>query len=210
MPYENTTKEGWVHNLLSALRPKFEELGFKRSGKTKYTKTIGGVEFRYLISMRHPRYSDDPHQLYINPCLHVYFPDLERIHSRIIGKQLNRDFPTLGGSLGLYKSEGHSEEWPIDSDESAQALLPQLERDIDEVALPFWDALSNGSKVLEAIETKAVWAKRSDSWKYREIVLLFLERGIDAAMAFLLKNSKRFRDIDPNTLKDQLQEVKRK
>jgi hypothetical protein len=110
--------------------------------------------------------------------------------------------------LGLYKSSGSSEEWPVDGEESARALLPQLELDIKEIAVPFWDALKDPSRVLEAVETNARWAKRSDSWKYRELTLILVERGTDAAIAYLTNNAKKFRGIDQRALMEQLQKVR--
>ena len=94
MPNDKAIKEKWVYDLVSSLEPVLAALGFKKSGKTKYVKIKDGVEFRYLISIRHPRYTDDSHELYINPCIHVYFPNLERIQSKISGKPINQDFPT--------------------------------------------------------------------------------------------------------------------
>lgn len=207
MRYDWNIKESWVHRVMSELGPIFRELGFRPSGRTKYRKKLVEVEFQYLIVTRHPRYSDDTHQVYINPCIKVFFPSLEEATSEVTGKPQRKGYGTLGGSLGLYKDDGYGgnmEEWPIDDEQSALALLPQLEHDIRFVAIPFWDALSSRDKLLQEIDENSKWVQRGDDWKYRLVVLLYLERGIDAAMRFVSDNAKRFRAIDPQALKERL------
>ncbi|WP_145054370.1 hypothetical protein [Lignipirellula cremea] len=134
----------------------------------------------------------------------MFYQELEEAHCKLVGKPFNRDFPTLGGSLGLYKEGGNSEEWPIDSRESATALIGHLEEDISMVAMPFWEALATRSKMLEAIEGGQKWAKRSDSWKYVHVILIYVERGIDNAMQFVAENPKKFREFSEETLKYKL------
>lgn len=203
MGIDRKTKESWVHQIVSALGDTLKPLGFKNAGKLKYKRRVNDCECRYLISIRYPRFADDRHQLYIAPCIHVFFSEFEEAHAKVTGKPLRKGFPTLGSSLGLYKG-GNYEEWPVDDQQSALALVPSLATDIKSIAKPFWDSLSTRAKILESIEKNEKWSQRLASWKYRHVILLYLERGIDDAIRFVTENQKKFRDIDKDTIKERL------
>ncbi|TWU13901.1 hypothetical protein CA54_27430 [Symmachiella macrocystis] len=205
MRIDKKTKEAWVHEILNELEDTMKELGFKRASKHKYKKVVDGCESRYLFSIRHPRYGDDPHQLYVNPCVQVVHKKFLKACCEVYHEPRYLEFATLGGSLGLYIADvGNSQEWPVDDEKSAKTLVPQLLADKSSVAVPFWEHLDSLSKVLDSIERNDIWAQRTDSWKYKQVVLLFLERGIDESLQFVIENKKKFREIDIDVLRAKL------
>ena len=162
---------------------------------------IDGFEWRYILSIRFPRYSDDCHEVYIAPCVHFVDVELEEAHSFVTGQEWRKSFPTLGGSLGLYAKEESYKDWPVDNEKGALALISQFQDDIKEIAVPFWENLTPRSQLLKAVEANSRWAKRSAHWKYHHVILRYFERGIDSAMELVLQNPKKYREIETSELK---------
>ncbi|WP_339910245.1 hypothetical protein [Symmachiella dynata] len=205
MRIDKKTKEVWAHEILNDLEDTMKELGFKRASKVKYKKVVDGCESRYLFSIRHPRYGNDPHQLYINPCVHIVHKKLQKACCDVFHEPRHMKFATLGGSLGLYKADvGNSQEWPVDDEKAVKILVPQLIADISSFAVPFWEHLDSLGKVLETIEGNKIWGQRTDSWKHKHVVLLYLQRGIDESLQFVIENKKRFKGIDITVLRERL------
>lgn len=203
--FDQKTKEAWIYDLASRLVPMFNALAFRRSGNLVFRrKHDAGCEWKYLLSVRHPRHAGDQHALYVNPCVHIIYPDVEKANSILTESRLNHAFPTLGGSLGLYTYEAHIKEWPVDNQQEALALTAQFEDDVRHIGLTFWESLTPRRALLEAVEAKQPWAGHSDSWKYRHLVLRYLENGIDSAMELLIDNPNKFRGIDAYVLRKQL------
>ena len=201
---DKKTKENWIHEAFKRLKPTFDSLGFRTAGKSKYKYSNDQCEFRYLASIRHPRYSDDSHQMYLNPCIHVYCRSLENAYSKAMNVPVNSKFPTLGGSLGLYKNDGNMEEFPVDNIDAAINLVPKLQNDITSIAVPFWNALSTRSKILSSVLKDEIWAKRSHDWEYRLVVLIYLEEGLGNAQEFVSKNARMFKNFDVESFFEQL------
>lgn len=204
MKFERKIKETWVNKLMVDMQSVFNNIGFKKTGKRKYVKKDKECECRYIMSIRYPRYHDDLHQMYLNPCIHVYLPEIEETASILTEKRVNKSFPTLGGSLGLFTEKNSLQEWPINNEQSVLDLKDKFENDIRKVAVKFWDLLSTRQKILYALEMNHEWVKYADYWKYHHIAIIFLENGIESAMNHISKNAKKYWEIDHNLIRERL------
>lgn len=186
-------KEALAHLLAEQLSPTFKGMGFRHAGKMTFTKKVDkNCMLRYVLSLRHPRYSDDPHSLYINPCVHVIYPELRKLYYKFLGTPFRPNFPTLGGSLGLYTPHGHSKDFPLDDEKSVFTLAPALIYDIENYAQIFWDKLSPVTSLLEAYEEDSWYARSSIPGNFYYLILVKVEKGLDAALQLLENEPQRF------------------
>jgi hypothetical protein len=192
-----------INRLMDGLEPTFMALGFKRYASARFIKRSKSVELRYILLDRRPR-GPDPHRLYVSPCLHVLLYEVESLAAALQDRPVRKGFPTLGGSVGLYNGHGHYQEWAIDDVPSALSLVPQLLFDVQNTAIPFWNALSDRRSMLEAVESESKWADRSANWIWQNLALLHLERGIETAMAFVATNGKKLRGADEERIRTVL------
>lgn len=198
------TKNNSVEVLLDLIEPFMEGLGFKRKSKLSFIRKNTECNFKYVISVRKPRYADDPNEMYINPCLHVYYPVIEKYLQKISKKTNAKGFPTIGGSLGLFRENGHSEEVPINSNSSLSHICENLQKDIREIGVAFWQNFSTHKKVLESIQKGLYWGSNTEQWKYRKLLFIAKVKGKNFIERYLDKKSWMFKEHKISDLRECL------
>ena len=181
---------------MDGLQPILEKHGFKKAARKIFSSKETEVERRYIIADRSPRYADDPHQLYVGACVHVFLPQAEEVASRLMRKTLDRKFPTIGGDLGLYGPEKRLMEWPVDNRTMAEDLVPVLVRGIEDVAFYFWDAFSSLERIIMLSSERHPWIPKDRTWLYKFAAILLIKRGPESARDFLLANSNKLGEKD--------------
>lgn len=201
------TKDSWVDQIIFGVTPLLEQLGFSRKSDWRFIRKSLAGEDRFLLLARYPRHRDDVHLVYVNPCIHVVVSEIEEIASHLSGVPRRKNFPTIGGSVGLFTADMSIKEWPMDSIRDVAPLIAQFEEDIRAVGVKFWRTFGTVERIAQAIEQETSWARFPDSWRYRHLAVLFLSSGKDEALRFLETNAKKFVDPSPEIIKRRLQRL---
>jgi len=197
MPIDRKIKNGWVDDLSLSLKPKMTGLGFGRSGKSKYRKRTDRGSAEYALVSRFPRYSDDPHQLYVCASISVLDNEVRDAVVGVTGTPPRPGYATIGGNIGLFSAEGSYLEYPLDSEADLPRVTTHFEEDIERIAVPFWVGLSTPEQMLDAIESGSALAAHVVDGLYGWLALVMVVRGEAEGLLFVDRNRKRLMGEHP-------------
>lgn len=192
MRIDSKTKRGWLLQVCRNLEPTFDQIGFKPFGKTAFVKREDKSSKSWQLNWRFPRFADDTHQVYVDPCIGISLPEVDRVVSLLTGKQIAKGLKTIGGTIGLFGSQHSLVDWPIDCEEDIPQVVAQFRKDIMSIAVPFWASIESPSKILNAIRSGSAFARMKADATVGLAVCGMVE-GRAAALQFAEANFKMLR-----------------
>ncbi len=175
---------------MDELNPLLTEIGFERKGKLKFCCINDDVEMRFILSIRYPKYSDDKATAYVSPVVHLYFREAEHLLSEIVGGDVDKGFPTLGGNLGGFNEALKYIELPIASMSDKSKIFKEIKNFIP-AALIFWEKYSSMSSIVDSYKKHDPLLPKDKSWTARLIVMHYLSNEKGSAINLLENNRKK-------------------
>lgn len=151
----------------------------------------------YILVSRFPRYSDDPHQLYVCASISMLDNKVRDVVARVTGVPPRPGYATIGGNIGLFSAEGSYLEYAIDSEADLPRVSTRFEEDIDRIAVPFWEGLLTPARMLDAIESGSALSAHVVDGLYGQLALVMLVRGEAEGLLFANRNRKRLMGEHP-------------
>lgn len=201
MAASNRDRERWIDSVCTGLRSEFQQLGFLPSGRRGFVKKAPGVTRTWELNWRFPKSADDPHALYLDPCIGVNLAEIDATVARLTDEPIRKGYATIGGTIGVFGPTGTMVTWPMDDDRDIPHVVVEFTRVLHSVAAPFWDALASPALILAAIREDSPYANlRSNA--IVGLAACGLSEGRAAAEAFVETHHRWLRSQSRGVPKD--------
>jgi hypothetical protein len=145
------------------LEPNLVQLGFRRAGKHRFTRTEGEAKQALGLVWRFPKQRTEP-LIFLTPYVHVTFAGAKKIADMIRGGKM-KDLPTVGGAIGVFSPKGSLIEWPVDNDGYSGPVAESIWRAVKDWAVPFWAKYNSLQAVIAAAESEDTFTPRLPHWE---------------------------------------------